>query len=124
MKPGGSWVDVVLQNLLGREVTLESHTVVGRILAANKVPPTLATKVVEEDIQDDEDDKRIQCKSAQVDLLNSKSKQAKVDLEEIQQKVDLSGITDWDLAEQWKACNLICEYACIFSQNDLHITVS
>ena len=44
LKPGGSWVDVVLQNLLGREVILEPHTKLGMISAANKVPPTLAPK--------------------------------------------------------------------------------
>ena len=93
----------------------------GKISAANKVPPTLAPKVIEEDIPDDEDDEKIQHKSAQVDLLNSKSKQVKVNLEEILQKVDLSGITDWDLAELCEAHNIICEYACIFSQNDLDL---
>ena len=35
--------------------------------------------------------------------------------------MDLSGTADWDLDEQWDAHNLICEYACIFSQNDLDL---
>ena len=118
---GGSWVDVDLPNLSGREVNLEPHTGSGKISAANKVPPTLATKVIEEDIPSDEEDKKIQCKSAQVDLSNSKLKQVKVDPEEILQKVDSSGITDWDLAEQWETHNLICEYACIFSRNDIDL---
>ena len=56
-----------------------------------------------------------------MDLANSKSKQVKVDSEEILKKVDLLGIIDWDLAEQWEAHNLINEYACIFSQNDLDL---
>ena len=56
-----------------------------------------------------------------MDLANSKSKQVKVDPEEILQKVDLLRITDWDLAEQGEAHNLICECACIFSQNDLDL---
>ena len=108
LKPGGSWVDVVLQNLSGREVTLEPHTKVGMISAANKIPPILTPEVIEGDVQDDEDDEKVQCKSAQVDLSASKSKQIEVDPEEILQKVDLSGTTDWDPAEQWDACNLIC----------------
>ena len=91
LKPGGSQVDVVLLNLSGREVTLEPHTKVGMISDANKVPPMLTPEVIEEDVQDDE---KIQCKSAQVDLSKSKSKQVKVDLEEIFQKVHLSGTTD------------------------------
>ena len=118
LKQGGSCVDVVLQNLSGREVTLEPHTEVGKISAANKVPPTLAPKVIEEDIPDDEDDGKIQCKSAQMDLLNSKSKQVEVNPEEVLWKVDLSGITDWDLDEQWETYNLICEDAYIFPWND------
>ena len=36
-------------------------------------------------------------------------------------KVNLSGTADWDPAEQWDTHNLICKYACIFSQNDLDL---
>ena len=50
---------MVLWNLLGREVTLGPHTEVGRISAANKVPPTLAPEVIEESIPDDEDDENV-----------------------------------------------------------------
>ena len=49
------------------------------------------------------------------------AKQIEGDPEEILQKVDLSGTTDWDPAEQWDAHNLICEYACIFSWNDFDL---
>ena len=91
------------------------------VSTANKVAPTLTPKVIEKNILDDEDDEKIQCKSAQVDLSNSKSKEVKVDPEEILQKVDLSGITDWNPAKQHEAHNLICEYACIFLQNDLDL---
>ena len=54
-------------------------------------------------------------------MSNSKSKQVKVDPEEILQKVDLSGITDWDPTEQHEAHDLISDYACILSQNDLDL---
>ena len=50
-----------------------------------------------------------------------KPKQIEVGPEEILQKVDLSVTTDWDQAELWDACNLIHEYAWIFSQNDLDL---
>ena len=100
---------------------MEPHAKMGKILAANKVPPTLTPKVIEADIPDDEDDEKLQCTSVQVELLNSKSKQVKVNPEEILQKGNLSGITDWDLAEQWEDHNIICEYACIFSWNDLDL---
>ena len=49
--------------------------------------------------------------------------QIKVDLEEILQKVDLLGTTDWDSAEQRDVHNVIHEYACIFSQNDLDLGI-
>ena len=56
-----------------------------------------------------------------MDLSNSKSRQVQIDPEEILQKVDLAGTTDWDPAEQWEAHNLICEYTCIFSQNNIDL---
>ena len=37
------------------------------------------------------------------------------------QKLDLSGIDDWYLQIQQEAQDLIHEYACIFSQNDLDL---
>ena len=93
----------------------------GHGFCCQKVPPTLTPEVIEENIPDDEDDEQIQYKLAQVHLSNSKSKQVKVDPEEILQKVDLSGITEWDPAEQHEAHDLIHEYACMFLQNDLDL---
>ena len=121
LKPEGSQVDVVLQNLSGREVILEPYTKVSMISTANKLPPMLTPEVIKEDVQDNEDDEKVQCKSAQVDLSESKSRQAEIDPEEILQKVDLSGTTDWNSTEQQDAHNLICEYVCIFSWNDLDL---
>ena len=66
LKPGGFQVEVVLQNLSGRNVTLKPHTEVGMISSANKIPPMLAPKVVKGDVQDDKDDEKVQSKSAQV----------------------------------------------------------
>ena len=59
LKLGGSQVDVVLWNLSGREVNLEPLTEVGKISAANKVPPTLVSEAIEEDIPDGEGDEKI-----------------------------------------------------------------
>ena len=121
LKSGGSQFDVVLQNLSGREVILELHTKVGMISAANKVPPLLAPEVIKGDVEDNEDDEKIQCKSAQMDLLQSKSKQTKVDPEEILQKAILLETIDWDLAGQQDTHNLIHEYDSIFSLNYLDL---
>ena len=70
---------MVLWNLSGREVILEPHIEVGMISAANKVQPVLEPKVIIEDVQDDKDDQKVQCKSAQVHLSESKSRQAEAD---------------------------------------------
>ena len=91
------------------------------ISAVNKIPPMLVPKIVEGDVQDDEHDQKIQSKSAQMDLDEAKPKQIEVDPQEILKKVDLSGAADWDLPEQSDACNLVCKYAFIFSQNNLDL---
>ena len=77
--------------------------------------------MLEKNVQDDEDDESVQCQSAQAELSESEIRQAEIAPEEILQKVDLSGTTDWDLTEQQKTYNLICGDACIFSQNDLDL---
>ena len=47
--------------------------------------------------------------------------QESIDPEDIIQKLDLSGIDDWDPQLQQEAQDLICQYACIFSQNGLDL---
>ena len=121
LKPGGSRVDVVLQNLSRRDIILEPHTEVGMVSAANTVPSILMPDVLEKNVQDDEDDESVQCQSDQAEFSESEIRQAEIDPEEILQKVDLSGTTDWNSTEQQEAYNLICEYVCIFSQNDLNL---
>ena len=114
--PGRSGVVVVLQKLSGRDIIVEPHTEVGMVTAANIVP-----SVQIPDRQDLKECKEVQCKSAQTELLEVKSTQEEIDPEDILQKTDLLGIADWDPTVQQKAHNLICEYACIFSWNDLNL---
>ena len=99
LKPGGSRVDVVLQNSSGKDVILEPHTEVGMVSAANKVPSILTPDVFEENIQDDEDDGSVQFQSVQAELPGSELKQTEIDPEEIIQEIDLSGTTDWNSTE-------------------------
>ena len=47
--------------------------------------------------------------------------QGGTDPENILQRIDLAGIGDWDPMMQQEARDLICEYADIFSQNDLDL---
>ena len=86
LKPEASRVDVVLQNLSGRDIILEPHTEVAMVLAANKFPSILTPDVLEKNVQDDEDDEddeSLQCKSAQAELPKCEKRQAEIDLEEI-----------------------------------------
>ena len=68
LKPGGSRVYILLQTLSGRDIILEPHTEVGIVSAWNKVPSMLTPDVHEKNVQDDEDDESVQCKSAQAEL--------------------------------------------------------
>ena len=47
LKPGGSRVDAVLQNVSRRDIILEHHIKVGMVSAANKVPSMLTADVLE-----------------------------------------------------------------------------
>ena len=58
--------------------------------------------------------------SAQADL-SDEIQQEETEPEDIIQKIDLSGIDDWDPKMQQEGQDLICEYACIFLQNDLDL---
>ena len=116
MIPGGSGVAVVLQNLSGRDIILEPHTEVGMVIASNIVP-----SVQIPDKQDLKENAKVQCKSAQADLSEGEVTQEETDPEDILQKIDLLGIADWDPTVQQEAHNLIHQYTCIFSRNDLDL---
>ena len=106
--PGGSGVVVVPRNLSGREFTLEPHTEVGIVNAANIVP---SIQMPNESYSGEDD--KIQCMSAQADLSEGMS-QRTTESEDILQKIDLSGIDEWDPRMQKGAQDLIHEYGCIF----------
>ena len=120
----------------GRDVTLEPQTEVGRVTTANIVPSiqipsnqdliephTEVGRVTTANIlpsiqipgnRDLSENQKVQCKSAEADL-SEETQQEETDPEDILQKVDLSGIDDWDPKIQPEAQDLICEYTCIFS---------
>ena len=58
--------------------------------------------------------------SVQADL-SERTSQRVTESEDILQKIDLSGIDEWDPKMQQEVWDLIHEYACIFSQNDLDL---
>ena len=118
LRPGGFGVAVVLRNLSGRNITLEPCTEIGVVTAANIVPSMQAGN--EPDLDEKE---KVPCMSAQVVPadLPGKFQQGSGDPEGILQKLDLSGIYEWEPQTQQEAQDLIHEYACIFSQNDLDL---
>ena len=95
--PGGSGVAVVLRNLSGKEDTLEPHTEVGIVTAANIVP-----SIQIPDEPDLDRDENIQCMSVQANLSNRTSQRI-MESEYLLQKIDLSGIEDWDPKIQQEA---------------------
>ena len=118
LRPEGSGVTVVLRNLSGRDITLEPHTEIGTVIAANTVP---STQVGNEPKLDEKE--KVSCMLAQIESTNlpEQFQQRSRDQEGILQKFDLSGIDDWDPQIQQEAQDLIHEYACIFSKNDLDL---
>ena len=66
------------------------------------------------------EDKKIPCMSVQADL-SGETSQRSTELEDILQRIDVSGIDKWDSKMQQEPQDLIHEYACIFSQNDLDL---
>ena len=106
MKPGSSKVVVGVRNLTSKEVVLKAGTVIGRIEAANAIPPMLAPKSEKNSEQE---------LNSNLELLSSKnsattnlksipsSEPAKLTQEEVDllmSKLDLTSITDWSEDEQ------------------------
>ena len=108
--PGGSGVAEVLQNLSGRDITLESNIEVGIVTATNIVP-----SIQIPDKHDLKEMEEVQCKWAQADVPEKEIEQdTNTEVKDVLKKTDMSGIADWDPKIQQEACDLICEYACIF----------
>ena len=100
LRPGGSGVTVVLRNLSGRDITLEPCTEIGTVTATNIVP---STQVGNEPKLDEKE--KVSCMSAQIESadLPERFQQGSRDPEGILQKLDLSGIDDWDPQIQQEA---------------------
>ena len=111
-------VTVVLQNRSRKEVTLKPHTKIGTVSTANLVPSTQ----VSNDLDLDERE-RVPCMLAQIESTDvpRKTHQGSSNPKDILQKLDLSGIEEWEPQLQQEAQDLIHEYSCIFFQNDLDL---
>ena len=115
--PGWSGVTGVLLNLSEIDITLELNTEIGIVTAANIVP-----SIQIPDRHDLKEMEKVQCKSVQIDVAEREIEQdTNTEAKDVLQKIGLSGIADWDPKIQQEAHDLIHEYACIFSQNDLDL---
>ena len=118
LKPGNSNIEVVIQNRPGKDVKLKPGTEIGTIIAADIVLITQVSNDFGVDKQN-----RVASMLAQVESPNilRETCDASTDLKDILQKLNLSGMEEWEPQLQQAAQDLICEFACIFSQDDLDL---
>ena len=118
LSPGKSEVNVVIQNRSEKDVKLKPHTKIGTIIAANIV---LTTQVSND--FDVEEQETVSCMLSQVESANilGETPHGSGDPKDILQKLNLSGMEEWKPQLQQETQDLICKFACIFSQNDLDL---
>ena len=127
MKPGSSKVVVGVRNLTSKEVVLKAGTVIGRIEAANAIPPMLAPKP-EKNSEQEQNLNLEQLSSKNSVTTNPElipsSEPAKLTQEELDllmSKLDLTGIIDWSEDGQKEVKDIIIEYGSIFALKDLDL---
>ena len=118
IKPSSNKVVVGVRNLTSKQIVLKAGTIIGKIEAANAVPPMLAPKPEIAEIEMESILEQLSNKErlTTVPDLNPsaippekhKLTQEKTDL--LMSKIDFSGIKDWKPEEQEEARNLILEY--------------
>ena len=118
LKPGNSDIEVVIQNRSDRDLKLKPGTGIGTVIATNIVPTMHVSNDLDVDGQE-----RMSSMLAQVESTNLLGETPNVsnDMKDILQKLNLSGMEEWEPQEQQAAQDLICEFACIFSQDDLDL---
>ena len=120
LRPGNSDIEVVIVNKSKQDVKLKLGTEIGTVTAANIVP-TMNIKVSNEaEVTELE---TVSSMSVQLgsDVLKDTSNMVRTGLRDILQKLDLSRMKNWETSLQKAAQELICEFACIFSQDDLDL---
>ena len=97
LRPRRSDVAVVLQNRSKKDVTLKPHTEIGTVTAANLVPPTQVSNGFALDKREG-----VPCMLAQVESTDipGNTQQGIGNPKDILQKLDLSGIEEWELQLQ------------------------
>ena len=119
LKPGNSDVEVVIQNRSGKDMKVKPGTETGTVIAANIVPIMQVSN--DFDVNGLE---RVSSMLAQVEsiyILWDTSDWVRNDLKDILQKLNFSGMKDWEPSLQKAAQDFICKFTCIFSQDDLDL---
>ena len=133
LKLGSSRVSIGLRNFSCRSVTLRPKMVVAKVSAANIVPFSVAPNLeggekeeLGEQYQEQVDSRTVQ------DVLNQEDNQAletKIKLEPLSpekekllfDRIDLTGISKWEPAEQEEVRELFREYGRLFALDDLDL---
>ena len=129
IKPSSNKVAVGVRNLTSKQVVLKAGTIIGKIEAANAIPPMLAPKQEIPKTDTESIPERLSNKERLTTILDSNSsaispKKCKLTPEEIDvlvSKLDLSGIKDWKPEEQKEAKELILEYGSLFALKDMDL---
>ena len=118
LKPGKSEVEVVIQNRSKKDMKVKWHTKFGTVIAANIV----LTTQVSNDFDVDEQE-RVSCMLAQLESADiwGETPYESRDPKDILQKLTLLEWRSGNLQLQQDTWDLIHEFACIFSQNDLDL---
>ena len=101
IKPGSNKVVVSIKNLTSKEIVLKTGTVIGKVKAANAVPPMLAPKP--ENVETEDSNKETETKDSKPPEKHILT-QDEIDL--LIRKLDLEGIKSWSPEEQKQVKNL------------------
>ena len=129
IKPSSNKVAVGVRNLTSKQLVLKTGTIIGKIEAANAVPPMLAPKpgiaeidmgLIPEQLSNKERLTMIlDLNSSAIPPEKCKLTQEETDL--LMSKIDFSGIKDWKPEEQNEAKDLIVEYGSLFALKDIDL---
>ena len=119
LKPGNSNIEVVIQNRAEKDMRLKQGKKIGTVITANIVPTMQVSSDL--DVDGPEVVSSMPAQVASTNILWDTSDCVRNNLNDILQKLNLSGMQDWKHSLQKAAQDLICKCACIFFQNDLDL---
>ena len=120
LKAGNSHIEVVVVNKFGRDVKLKPGTEIGTVTATNIVPTMQVSN--DSEVTGPERMSSMLAQVGSIDVLRDTSDMVRTDLKDILQKLNLSGMKDWEPSLLKAVRDLIHEFPCIFSQDDLDLS--